>query len=345
MVVGIIGAGACGLAAATVLEQAKIKYIILERNNKPGSKILASGNGKCNIMNMENMSLNKELIAFLKANSCPTYFDLEGRVYPLSNSSKTILNVFLDNISKENLKTNELVTKIVKKDSYYIVNDYKYDKLIIATGSSANIVLSKQSSCYDYLSSLNIRLTELKPSLVGFKVKEDVSILKNNRFKVEVSLYNDSKLIAKENGEIIFKTDGLSGICVMNLSYYYNHLKELKDPYLRININPSFSYNQLKSLKYAFPDNTYLYFKDKDIHNLILHIKDTYDIKDAQVICGGISKNDVNIDYSLKLDKNIYVGGELLDEDFPCGGFNLSHAFRSGFIIGENIKNEIYHRI
>ena len=54
MKIGIVGAGACGLACATVLEKNNIEYMIFEKNKKPGSKILASGNGRCNIMNTNN---------------------------------------------------------------------------------------------------------------------------------------------------------------------------------------------------------------------------------------------------------------------------------------------------
>ena len=341
MLVGIIGAGACGLSAATVLEQNKIDYLILERNKKPGSKILASGNGKCNIMHDDNIVDNARLKAFLAMNSCPIYKDNEGRCYPISNSSQTIVDVFLANINLNKLKLNTLVSNITKVNNKYIIGPYQFDKLVLASGSFANIIKEKATLCYDYLASLNLKLTKLKPSLVGFKVKEDLSLLKNKRFKAEVSLYNDYKLVKKENGEVIFKENGLSGIVIMNMSYYYNHLARLNKPYLVLNLNPEFDYSKLKDLKYALPGNSYLFFKDRSPNNLTLEIIDTYDFTEAQVISGGVSLDEVKPNYSLKKDPNIYIGGELLDKDFPCGGYNLSHAFMTGFKIGEGIVNEI----
>ena len=341
MKIGIVGAGACGLACATVLEKNNIEYMIFEKNKKPGSKILASGNGRCNIMNTNNFYDidNHYLLDFLAINQCPIYEDLEGRCYPVSNSSQTILDLFLSKINQEKLLLDKPVLEIKKvKDKYYIY-DYKFDKLVLASGSYANLLLEKKDIVTNYLKNLNLNLTPLKPSLVGFKTNIDITLLNGLRLKCEALLYNDGKLIKKESGEVQFKKDGISGIVIMNLSYYYNKIKKLNNPYIKLNINPDINYSDYSTTRFILPFNAYNYFLKNKINpnSFIIPISGTYDSSFAQVMAGGVALDCVDSNYRLKNDYNIYIGGELLDIDYPCGGYNLSSAFSSGFKIGENI--------
>ena len=354
MKVAIIGAGACGLAVANVLCKTKIEYVVFERNKKPGSKILASGNGRCNIANDKvidkKIKINYQLLYdFLAVNECPLVMDDEGRYYPLTNTSETVLNVFLKALKPYTLRLNCPVSTIKKQNNQYLIGDEAFDKLVLCSGSGAGIISTKRNVVYDYLTSLNIQLTTLKPSLVGFKVKENISSLKGLRISARATLYNNQKVIYTEDGEVQFKEDGLSGIVIMNLSYYYNQLKYYKNPQIKLVLNPNFDYNHLKSLEYALPRPLFDYLAKNNLKpdNLKFSILSTYDQSMAQVIAGGIPLAAINPDFSLKQDPNIYCGGELLDLDYPCGGYNISTAFATGFMIGENIKDsyEICNRI
>ena len=115
MKIAIIGAGACGLMLATQLEKNNIDYDIYNVG-KVGNKILASGNGRCNISNAfynsnnyHNNTLALELIKAYKENLFTVFNELkiytkcdsEGRMYPISESSQSVLNAFLNNIKKE----------------------------------------------------------------------------------------------------------------------------------------------------------------------------------------------------------------------------------------------------
>ena len=157
MLVGIVGGGACGLSCASVLEKYKIDYLIFERSNKIGSKILASGNGRCNIFNknlIDSKTFNYDLLLnFLKENECPLVVDDEGRYYPLSNSSKTILDLFLSKIDKNKIILNTPILKIEKINNKYKLADKIVDKLVLASGSVANIIKDKQDVVYGYLKS------------------------------------------------------------------------------------------------------------------------------------------------------------------------------------------------
>ena len=89
----------------------------------------------------------------------------------------------------------------------------------------------------------------------------------------------------------------------------------------------------------------YKYVKEYniDIHNMILSITGVYDFEFAQVVKGGISIDEINDDLSLKKYSNVYVGGEIIDVDGICGGYNLMFAFTCALQIYRSLY-EIYSR-
>ena len=348
MNIAIIGAGASSIFLQALLRD-KHNIYVFERNKKILSKLKASGNGRCNMLNAfaipEDYN-NKEFMNQIFKKIGPdkilkifndfgliTTQDLEGRVYPISNISETVSDIMLENV-RSKIILDYTVEKITKKNNKYIINDYnvEFDKVILATGSSASIIPSKQSICYDYLKSLNINITKLNPSLVGFKNKQGFKDISGVRLKALVKLYIDNKFIREERGEVIFKDDGISGIVIMNMSSYYNRYNK-KNAYLVLDmlegINP-------KNIKGAFNPKLYRYILNNNIdyHNFRIDILDTYDIKDAQVINGGVDLNSINDNLSLKNDNNIYLMGEMLNIDGVCGGYNLLFAFMCAYVVG-----------
>lgn len=339
MNIAIIGCGASALYFAATNKKDSIT--IFERNKKIASKLLASGNGKCNLLNINatpNDYNNKRFIEKLFSSVSPKYIydsfqnmglliktDEEGRCYPVSESSQTVLNILLKNINAK-IILEHTVKKISKIGDKYKIDSYDklFDKVIFASGSCANIINDKSSLCYGYLE--DIKLTKLKPSLTGF-ITGRYEKISGVRSKALVKLLDGDKLIHSESGEIIFKNDGISGIVVMNMSSYYNRYI-LKDPMLEIDLLEG--YNP-KDLEGALNPKLYDYIKSNNInpHKMILKIKDTYSYETAQVISGGVDLEEINDDFSYKKDKNIFFMGELLDIDGICGGYNLLFAFAS----------------
>ena len=344
--IGIIGAGALGLYLGNYLKLNNIDFKIFEKN-KIGSKILASGNGRCNIGNdninlsfYHNVKFNNfvnykdKVYMLLKDLGIYIKTDEEGRLYPFSESSQSVVNILTKNI-KDNI-INENITKIEKKDNgYYLNNNGPFEKVVIAIGSTAS--LSKTEGFYDILDNLKVKYDKFIPSLVGFKVKENLKAITGVMTNAKVSLINNDKLIYEEEGKIIFKDDGISGICIMNLSSFYQKLDNKNNTKLVIDFYPGF--DNYKSIEGMFNPKLYNYIlkNNIDIHKFSLNIKDTYDLKLAQVGMGGISLDELNSNYSLKKDNNIYAGGEVVDITGLCGGYNLYHAFSSAYIIGESI--------
>ena len=194
---------------------------------------------------------------------------------------------------------------------------------------------------YSIMDSLDLKFNKFKPSLTGFKLKENVKAISGVRAKAKVSLIENNKLIHEEDGEIIFKDDGISGICIMNLSSYYNHTSmnniKLKialvdkkyDSYITV-LNP-------KLLEYVNKNNL-------NPMNLEFNIKSTYDFEFSQVSTGGVDLSSLNDNLSLKSDNHIFFMGEVIDCDGLCGGYNLSFAFVSAIEVSEVLVDEISNK-
>lgn len=353
MKIAIIGAGACGLMLATLLEKNNIEYTIFN-SGKIGNKILASGNGRCNISNSfyDNKYYHKNKLAesvvklnqaklfdYLRELKIYTKADNEGRMYPISESSLSVLNVLLGKI---NTKIIECEVGFINKNKnqYYIDSYGPYDKVVVATGSNASY---KKSFKKININNYDIKYNEFKPSLVGFKTTLNIKCISGVRTKCRVSLQNDNDIIHTEDGEVIFKDNGISGICIMNLSSYYNHLDTYNKPRILIDLSPDADYDDYstvlhpKLLKYIIDNNI-------NIHHFEIPIVTTYEMEFAQVACGGINISELNSNLSLKKDNNIYAGGEVVDVDGICGGYNLMFAFCSSLVICEALKNEISNR-
>lgn len=374
MRIAIIGGGAVGLMTASYLmkNNSSSKITIYDRNKGFGRKILASGNGKCNFMNYKalpsdynNPEFIEKISKLASKEECLNYFndlgllfkfDDEGRMYPVTESSDTILSILMLDLKKINYKLETVVEKIEVKANKVIINgNEEYDCAVLATGSNASIAESKCKDTYKYLSSLNLKMTSLSPVLVGLKAYDDFTILKNTRFKCHLT-YHGTKTY-EENGEIIFKEDGVSGICVMNASRYF-----VKNSLMTFDFYPSVSKEELAyklNARYNVSNNSdyYLagichenlikYLKNKNILEPLavakvlkaftIKIKEPYEMKNAQVSRGGVALDEVNDNLALRKYPNIFIGGEMLDIDGRCGGYNLLFAFMCGIAIGKEL--------
>lgn len=347
MKIAIIGAGACGLMLATQLEKNNIDYDIYNVG-KVGNKILASGNGRCNISNAfynsnnyHNNTLALELIKAYKENLFTVFNELkiytkcdsEGRMYPISESSQSVLNAFLNNIKKEIIDLE--IKSIKEKNTKYFLNDNlgPYDKVVLSIGSIASY--KKPYIGFEVLNNLDIKFNEFKPSLVGFKTNLNFKKISGCRCKAYVSLYQNDTLIHGESGEVIFKDNGISGICIMNLSSYYSHLKNNNNCYVELKLIDK-EYDDYITI---FNPKLLNYIIDNNINptKFIVPISTTYDFELAQVCVGGIDISQINNDLSLKKYPNIYAGGEIIDFDGVCGGYNLMLAFACALAITKGI--------
>lgn len=365
MKIAIIGGGAAGLMAANKLHQ-NHEVTIFEKTSSVGRKILSSGGGKANIWNKnvspEYYNDKNFMGSFLTANQPQNLFnefkmlglvmktDEEGRVYPISESSQSVLNVLLKNIKDVEIKLNTPVKSIAYCDNAWIINDnpnYKYDVVIAASGSNAGNIARNQAYTYDYLLKYNIKMNELRPSLCGFKTNINLKEISGVRAKALCKLLSNGKLIYEEFGEVNFKDDGISGIVILNLSSKYALLDKSKKSLVVIDLIPSLSENELsayfekeKDLSGLIHPKLAEFFKSnpKNAKNMNIPIVSTYDFEFAQVTHGGVLLSEIDSNLSYIKNKNLYFVGEVLDIDGMCGGFNLFFAFSSAISVARKIN-------
>lgn len=259
----IIGGGASGMMCAINAKEKNPEksVLILEKQNKTGRKLLSTGNGRCNLSNIDadntenyHGSFKKNLKSFFK--SCvmmktleqfsnlglTVYSDSEGRYYPFSNHAGSVLELLRFRLKE--LKVEIIcgckANSIDKNDNSFIISSdkekYSCKKLVLSTGSPASPKLGSDKSGISLLEKLNHKIIPLSPALCPLEVenKNIMPSIKGVRQKGIVSLYDGDELIKTESGEIQFTENSLSGICVFNLSSY---VQNLKNPSVSLNLN------------------------------------------------------------------------------------------------------------
>ena len=240
----ISGAGASVmLAALTAAEAPGRKVILLERQQRAGRKLLATGNGRCNLTNtgatIENYhGENRDFAApaldafppqavldFFKRLGLVTAEEYGGRVYPLSDSANSVLDVLRFHLEARGvaLRAAEPARELIReKRGFTVVTDSERlfaDKLIIACGGAAGAKLGGVSDGYELLKALGHKRTALYPSLVQLvTAPEYPRALKGVRADCALRLYAGDNVLAESRGELQFIETGVSGPAVFDLS-------------------------------------------------------------------------------------------------------------------------------
>ena len=244
MDIAIIGGGASGLACAiTIMQSAEksrlpVKVTVYESKNRIGKKILATGNGRCNMLNTDSEPFYfsrknfhsfalrkfdyKSNLEFFENIGLYTRADDEGRVYPMSNQATTVLDCLKNECDRLGVEfiTETPVQKITNNKNGFTVNgDRSFEKVVLACGGMSAV---RDFNGYKLLESLGHKVTKVYPSLSKLNTKNtsDVKYLQGIRHKVKLSLYCNNRFVTEEKGEILFATYGLSGIAIMQLSAY-----------------------------------------------------------------------------------------------------------------------------
>ena len=275
MKVLIIGGGASGMMAAlSALENPDNSVTLLERQSRVGKKLLATGNGRCNLTNrnirlthyhgqqpefarfaLESFYVGRTL-AFFERLGLLTVTEDSGKVYPLSDQASSVLDVlrFALDARGANVVTSCDVIEVKHKARGYealCATGEKYfgDKLIIACGGAAGKKLGGSKSGYHLLSQLGHSCTELLPSLTQIKTDPTyVKALKGVRADAHVRLRKDGQTVQDSFGEVQFTDYGLSGICIMQLSGLLAPGRGPKRPVVALDLFPALSETELAAL-------------------------------------------------------------------------------------------------
>jgi len=244
VVIGIIGAGASGMAAAlAAAENPKVQVILLERQARVGRKLQATGNGRCNLSNLHALEGRyhgtdpafsrpalerfdpQKTLAWFHSLGLFTTIEESGKVYPYSDQANSVVDVLRFALEKPNIQlhTGFEVTKLQRTDTGFLICNAEQtihcDKLIIACGGLAGTKLGGSMAGYKFLSKFGHKSTRLRPALVQLKTDwGGVVGLKGVRTNCCVEVYRDDSLFAQSSGELQFTEYGLSGPVIFEVS-------------------------------------------------------------------------------------------------------------------------------
>ena len=301
---------------------------------------------------------------------------IDGYYYPFSRAAITIQNALIEEAKKLNVEIiyNVKVEKIIKKD-YFIINpnkeNIKAKKIVICAGSKAAPKTGSDGSSYDLAMNFNHKIIKPKPALISLKGdKKYYKKWSGIRTEAILKLYEDNKFIKEEKGELQLTDQGISGIVTFNLSNLITNKLKTHEEIIFINFLPFLEEKNLDSLFKTNKNITEtlerilnyklvnVLIKEAKLHtnnydklskiekNTLLNTLTNFKIKiietgsfdKAQVCAGGIPLDEINLKtMESKKEKDLYFAGEVLDINGDCGGYNLTFAWLSGILVGENI--------
>lgn len=395
----IIGGGAAGFFAAINIGELypNLNIAILERGKDVLGKVKVSGGGRCNVTHAEFVPQEltsyyprgeKELLGpfhtfmsgdtmeWFENRGVPLKIEDDGRIFPTSNNSQTIIDCFLNEANKYNVEvlTNQSVTSFNPlNDQWEVVtksNQFSTKKLIVATGSNPKI--------WSFLEQLGHTIVKPVPSLFTFnindnRIKEIPGVVAQN---VTVKVIG-TKL--ESSGPLLITHWGMSAPAILKLSAF-GALELAKKDY-KFNIEVNFinqdvedALSNLKTFKQDLSKKTVLKSAQFDMpkrlwktlvlaagiiedtrwadlnksqlddlaHQLttaIFKVDGKSTFKEEFVTAGGIDLKEVNFkNYQSKLHNNLYFAGEIINVDALTGGFNFQNAWTGAYIVAKNIE-------
>ena len=239
----VIGGGAAGIVAAISAKRLGKSVVICEKMPYLGKKILASGNGRCNLSNVriEASSYNpaawpliksifskfgkEDIERFFKALGLETYSD-GGRIFPITNQAASVLKV-LELELKRLAVPAELgfeVADIRRSNDTFLVRSrsnktISCDRLILAGGGKAYPAFGSDGSCYELARSLGHTIIEPVPAAVPITVKDPLChALQGQKISAKAASFIDGRLTRQAEGDLIFTKYGLSGTAILDVS-------------------------------------------------------------------------------------------------------------------------------
>ncbi len=278
MKVTVIGAGAAGLMAAGQAAANGAEVTVLEKNDRPGRKLLITGKGRCNITNTDDIRefiknipgngpflysaltrfSNWDLISFFNENGLPTKEERGGRVFPVSDRAKDVVETLVRFCTSKGVKfrytaavdriitENQQVTSVRLNDGTLL----SCDAVILAAGGASYPGTGSTGDSYRMAAALGHAIVPLKPSLVPLETEEEwVKSVQGLALKnVEAAVFYEGERAGTEFGEMLFTHFGVSGPVILTLSRTVAGLLEKGGQVrLRINLKPALSPEQLDS--------------------------------------------------------------------------------------------------
>ncbi|WP_040280256.1 BaiN/RdsA family NAD(P)/FAD-dependent oxidoreductase [Psychroserpens damuponensis] len=395
----IVGGGAAGFfAAINCAEQnPKLKIALLERGKQGLQKVKISGGGRCNVTHAEfipqELVLNyprgeKELLGpfhqFMTGDTIQWFeergvelkIEDDGRMFPITNSSQTIIDCFLSEAQKYNVDVlyNHALKSVIHTETNWELEtsqgQFSSNKLLIATGSNPKI--------WTLLEGLGHTISQPVPSLFTFDIKDE----RIKDIPGVVALNVEVKVVDTElwsEGPLLITHVGMSAPAILKLSAFgaielakRNYDFEIEVNFIKQSFNDCLE--QLKNLKQDFAKKTVFKLAQFELpkrlwHKLVLASQITQEtrwadlnksqlealtaqltqavfnvtgkstFKEEFVTAGGVNLKEVNFKtFESRLHENLYFAGEILNIDAITGGFNFQNAWSGAFIAAKNMS-------
>ena len=398
----IVGGGAAGFFTAINIAEKnpKLKIAILERGKEVLTKVRISGGGRCNVTHAcfvpnelvknyprgekelrgpFNTFCSGDTIEWFEKRGVELKIEEDGRMFPVSNSSQTIVDCFVSETKKYGIQvlTNQSVQSIFKAEDYWKVEtnneNFACQKLILTTGSNPKI--------WEMLQNMQHSVVDAVPSLFTFNIKDKrIKDLMGLSAFANVKVKN-SKLQA--SGPLLITHWGMSGPGILRLSAWgaielaaknyqfaveinwlndtstdevLETLKELKLEHAKKAVSKKSPFdlpNRLwENLVLASEINDETKWADlskiqlQNLSNQLtkgeFQVNGKSTFKEEFVTAGGIDLKEINFKtMQSKLHENLYFAGEIVNIDAITGGFNFQNAWTSGYILAQNIVENV----
>lgn len=371
----IIGAGSSGLMVADRLNDSKLKVLLLEGTKRIGTKLLLTGNGRCNVLSSDSPSELEQAIhngrflrsayhkynlnKFFKKHNLPLKQE-NKRLYPASEKARDVVNCFKINniLLKKNCKVDDL---IFEKENLIGVstNDGNFfgKNIVVCSGGKSYPQSGSDGSMHKILKKYGVKMTKIFPS--------EVALIYPDFTELAGISINNVKMFNKKReffGSLLFTHKGLSGPVAISMGEFV--AREEGTTFL--DFAPDFNEEELfkkiwennNFLEKIFPKRffqhimTYFPIKSpnkKEIRKFVVnHIK-RYELKNIKTLpleyafttAGGVSLKEISPKTCChKKINNLYLTGELLDLHGEIGGYNLMVAWFTGMIVADAIKEK-----
>ena len=266
--IAVIGGGASGMIAAITARKSGKEVVVLERKDRILKKVLITGNGRCNITNVnanisnyfgKNISSVENILNSFNPQDTMDFFnglgiicneENRGKVYPLSGQASSVVDALRFEAERLGVRIEtEFYVRKIEKDGFkfkiYSEDRKKIeaDRVILAAGGQSYPELGSNGSGFELAKELGHSVTRLSPSIVQLKTeKHQVKGLQGIKTDVAVTAYGDNKKICTYDGELLFTDYGISGNVVFNISFVMPLYKNVE---FEIDFMEKFDYNEL----------------------------------------------------------------------------------------------------
>ncbi|HLV15595.1 MAG TPA: NAD(P)/FAD-dependent oxidoreductase [Xanthomarina sp.] len=395
----IIGGGAAGFfAGINIAEQnPTLSVAILERGKEGLQKVKISGGGRCNVTHAEfdpqelvlhyprgekellgpfHQFMTGDTIEWFEKRGVALKIEDDGRMFPESNSSQTIIDCFLNEAKKQKVEVlyNHALKTINKEGDVWSLDTsqgvFTTEKLVIATGSNPKI--------WKLLEVLGHTISQPVPSLFTFDIKDerikDIPGVVALNVEVKVlgtDLWSEGPLLITHVGmsaPAILKLSAFGAIELAKREYKFEievnfirqsfedcleQLKQLKQELAKKTVFKSTQFDLPKRLwqklvlasdldqevRWADVNKHQLETLASQITQAVFQVDGKSTFKEEFVTAGGVDLKEINFKtFESKLHNNLYLAGEVINVDAVTGGFNFQNAWTGAYIVAKSIS-------